>query len=106
MKIAEIRALRDSYWDPVNLYSIVNHDYYELIKECIYTDAYNGKSHSIIKESALPEYVFETVESLTELTDKQRELSAKRRSYFLKKFAMDGYEIQIDEEYRQIKVTW
>lgn len=49
MKIAEIRALRDSYWDPVNLYSIVNHDYYELIKECIYTDAYNGKSYSIIK---------------------------------------------------------
>lgn len=92
MLASQAKRLSDSYWDKLNLHSIVYHDMtklYDLIKHA--ADA--GKSSIVFGPSELPRYFYY---KFYDVSDEQQKIMQKRRAILIGKFVSDGYAVDLD----------
>lgn len=94
MLASQAKRLSDSYWDEVNLHSVVYHDMiklYDLIKQ----HANNGKNGIVFGSSELPQYFYYKLK-LINVSDEQRKIMQKRRKILIAKFMSDGYDVEVN----------
>lgn len=92
MLASQAKRLSDSYWDKVNLHSIVYHDMtklYDLIKSV----ADDGKNSIVFGSSELPQYFY--YKFIHDISKERRSIMEKRRMILIEKFISDGYLVDV-----------